>query len=171
MISNQSLRAPGLASFCFLTTSKSEKETIFLIVIIVARVGASLPTPGPGASVMPRLHLATAAGSSPASTNRSPPGPEARMRAWVRQGWSQDKNREAELRRGASLVHWGRGRPVGGGGGAQRERETIGSPEPRRRRESVWDGRQDRMVVTRTLETVLVIRQCWLHTDTKMNTR
>ena len=33
MISNQSQGAPGLVSFCFLTTSKS--ETIFLIVIIV----------------------------------------------------------------------------------------------------------------------------------------
>ena len=125
MISNQSLRAPGLASFCFLTTSKSEKETIFLIVIIVARVGASLslPTPGLGASVMPRLQLATAAGSSPASTNRSPPRPEARMRAWVRQGWSQDKNREAELRSLVCCIGGGEGAARGWGAGALRERE------------------------------------------------
>ena len=164
MISNQSLRAPGLASFCFLTTSKSEKETIFLIVIIVARVGASL-------SLSLSLSLSPLPGRVQVSCRGCnwprPPGPAQCPPTGARQGprqgcepeWGKDgaKTKTGRLSWGAwsGALGKGRGRPVGGGGRLQRE--TIGSPEPRRRWESVWDGRQDRMVVTqRTLETF-----CW----------
>ena len=126
MISNQSQGAPGLVSFCFLTTSKS--ETIFLIVIIVPPVSSvRCPHSGAGAGVRPRFGKC-----GPGSAIHQPePGPEARMMrvlVWVRQGWSQDKNREAEPWPGdpAWCIRGGRGRPVGGGGGWERERRPSG---------------------------------------------
>ena len=74
MISNQSQGAPGLVSFCFLTTSKS--ETIFLIVIIVPPVSSvRCPHSGAGAGVRPRFGQC-----GPGSAIHQPePGPEARM--------------------------------------------------------------------------------------------
>ena len=133
MISNQSLRAPGLASFCFLTTSKSEKETIFLIVIIVARVGASLSlslslslsphsragckchaevATGHGRRVQPSVHQPEPAKARGKDASLS----EARMEPRQKQGgWAEEPG----------LVHWGRG---GGGpwvgAGAFRERPS-----------------------------------------------
>ena len=169
MISNQSQGAPGLVSFCFLTTSKS--ETIFLGDNLLdcdycARVSVRCPHSGAGAGcqaevwpVWPRVcHPPTGArarGKDDASVGLS----EARMEPRQKQGgWA--------LARRPGLVHQG-----GGGGGpwvgagAERERgdhRVTGATEPL----SVWGGTRDRMVLTRGHEAAemalwWLLGQCW----------
>ena len=138
MISNQSQGAPGLVSFCFLTTSKS--ETIFLGDNLLdcdycARVSTvRCPHSGAGAGCQAEVGQC-----GPGSAIHQPePGPEARMMrvlVWVRQGCSQDKNREAEPwpgdREGGLVHQGGEGAARGWGRGPREREETIGSPEPR----------------------------------------
>ena len=129
MISNQSQGAPGLVSFCFLTTSKS--ETIFLGDNLLdcdycARVSTvRCPHSGAGAGCQAEVGQC-----GPWSAIHQPePGPEARMMrvlVWVRQGCSQDKNREAEPWPGdreGGLVHQGGEGAARGWGRGLRERD------------------------------------------------
>ena len=144
----------------------SSSETMFLIVIIVPGSLSAVPTLGPGLGVRPRSGQC-----GPGSAIHQPePGPEARMMrvlVWVRQGWSQDKNREAEPWPGdpAWCIRGGGGGGPWGGAGAERERgdhRVTGATEPL----SVWGGTRDRMVLTRGHEAAemalwWLLGQCW----------